>query len=171
MKKRGNRVRDLTYAQPSGESRRVTKMHHNKLLWLLRGGTIPILCGGASCCFALYGYQVISAARQWRRLELPSAMDTALCRAHARDLDAHAGGCGVLTVMSAFITLEATRDYGFYRKASQAHTLTYLSSRVPFFVRPLVLASTIASGLACSQVGGLRLLAPQRPSLLAKGVR
>ena len=147
-------------------------MEDRLLLRLLRSGSVPLLCGGATCCFAFYGVQVISAARQWRGLELPSTIDTAMCSAHAHALAQHAAGCGVLTMASAVTAFEATRDYKVYRKASQDETFAFLSSRMPFFARPSVLVGTIASALALSQVtSGLRLLAPPRPTLLAKGVR
>ena len=99
-------------------------------------------------------------------------MDTASCSTHAHALEAHAAGCGVLAVTSAVVALEATRDYGVYRNASQENTFAFLFSRMPFFARPSVLVGTIASALAFSQLtNGLRFFAPQRPTLLTKGAR
>ena len=38
------------------------------VLRCLRGGAIPLLCGGATCCLAAYSVKVASAAQQWREV-------------------------------------------------------------------------------------------------------
>ena len=141
-------------------------MQDATILRLFRGGTIPMLCSASTGCLALYGSKVQAAAEQWRSLKVVSEIDRRVCAAHAVELKKHAAGCAALTLSSAAATVEAVIDYRQLRVASQDQLATYLCSRVPFFGRPLVLATALASVLAsASLVGGCRLMAPERPRL------
>jgi hypothetical protein len=135
-------------------------------LRLLRSGAIPLLCGSATGCLALYCAKVASAAHQWRRLELP-AFDSARCTAHAAALDEHSRGCMILTLTAAATTIESARDYYVYRSASLESLGTFFASRLPFFARPTVIGTAGASLLVTLGLGGgFRFIAPQRPPLL-----
>ena len=128
---------------------------------LLRAGAIPLLCSGATCCFAIYGTKVRAAATQWR------ALPSVDCVAHADELDMHAGGAAVLTLSSAVATAEALLDYRAYRSGLSQEALAALLTRAPFFVRSSVLCSAVAAAVASTALtGGVRLLAPQRPAIL-----
>lgn len=133
---------------------------------LLRRGTIPLLCGGATGCFGLYGVKVSQAAGQWQRVEAATTFDRKQVAAHATELQKHAGTCVALTVTSAATTYEATSDYRRYRTATQEEIGAFLISRAPFFMRPTVLITAAISLLATSTlVGGLRFMVPLRPAL------
>ena len=139
---------------------------------LLRAGIIPMLCGSASCCFALYGAKVAAAAAQWRQLQLPLETDRVLCSLHALELERHGGGCATLSFISAVAAAEAARDYMLYRAASKEGIGAVLFSRLPFFARPTVLATGCLAGLASHAIfGGVMFVAPKRPILRTVGVR
>ena len=133
------------------------------VLMLLRGGAIPLLCGSATCCLAIYSAKAASAARQWYRLELPEFA------AHAAKLEEHVGACITLTLTSAAATAEAMADHHTIRSAAPDKIGTLLASRWPFFARPIVLVTAAASVLASvSLTGGIRLLAPHHPPVFLR---
>lgn len=136
------------------------------MLALMRGGAIPLLCGGATCCFAVYSVKVASAATQWRRLELP-VFDRTRCSVHAGQLDEHFGGCLTLTLASAATTVEAAIDHRVYRAATPDEIASFFLKATPFFLRPSVLGTAAAALLASVAVtGGCRFVAPRRPPVL-----
>ena len=141
-------------------------------LSLLRGGAVPLLCGGASCCFALYTAKVVSAVQAWRQLELPSAFEKARCTDHAFELQKHAAGSGVLAMVSAAVTVETAKDYRQYRSSSREQLGSFFASRTPFFLRPTVVG-TAGVALLGSMIlaGGARFFPPQRPALQPLGRR
>jgi hypothetical protein len=135
-------------------------------LKLLRGGAVPLLCGGASSCFALYTTKVWDAAEQWRRLELPSSFERAQSTAHALELQKHAAGCVTLTLVSAASTVEAAIDYTHYRTLSEEQVAHFFASRTPFFARPTVICIAATSLLgSVALAGGAHFLSPQRPAI------
>lgn len=146
---------------------------------ILRSGAVPLLCGGASGLFALYGAKVRLAALQWRLLSIetrdndtttaPTQHARAECAAHALELDQHAGGCAMLAVASAVAAIEAVRDFRGYRSLPADQLATFFTSRAPFFVRPSVLgAATISLLASFALTGGVRLLLPARPAVLLR---
>ena len=140
------------------------------VLRLFRGGVIPALCGGATFCFGAYGFKVANAATLWRHLEVTADIDRAVCLAHAIELDKHALTCAALTLISAASSVEAAIDFRSYRHASAEALGKYFVAHTPFFARPSVLGTAVASLFAsASFAGGCRLFAPQRPFISLPG--
>ena len=113
-------------------------MQNNILEQLLRNGVIPLCCGGATCCFALYSATLAHAADLWE-----SSMDTTALSFHDKHNDhvpgksntfnavvyhhyhesvlhythalrQHSGACLTLSLMAAAMTREAYHDWQSY---------------------------------------------------------
>lgn len=131
---------------------------------LLSLGTIPGLCGGASACFALYAAKVLHAADQWSRLQGNTPRLHHEAASYAVSLHQHGCSAGALSLTSAAAALEALRDWRCIHGQPIAAMEAFFASRLPFVVRPSVMATA-----ACSfagvwwGVGGVRLVLPQRP--------
>ena len=146
---------------------------------ILRSGAVPLLCGSASGLFAVYGAKVQFAAMQWKLLSFESTDTDAMmvqtdharaeCATHALELEQHAIGCSVLSVVSAALTIEAARDFSKYRSLPLDQLGAFFTARTPFFVRPSVLGAAVVSLLASvALTGGVRFLLPARPAVLLR---
>lgn len=152
------------------EKTEVCRSRRMVALNLLRGGVVPIMCGSASCCFALYAAKVYNAAAQWRWLKPPASFDHERCKLHAQELDRHAAGCVALAVTSGAAAFEAAIDHRRYRSASPVELGTFFATRAPFFLRPTVLVTAAASlGASLALVGRPTFIAPPRPTLRPSG--
>lgn len=86
---------------------------------LLRKGVIPLCCGSASCCFALYSSKVSHGAELWLASVDIEKDNNFLYRESIEDyalrLRQHSGACVSMSLISASIALEAYRDWQQYK--------------------------------------------------------
>lgn len=150
----------------------------------LRLGGVPLCCGGATVCFALYSAQVSRGADVvWAAVSQietnrnddgyqgsnsPSKKQVILLKNYARELRQHAGACLTLSLISAATAREAFRDWQHYGSQSSFHDmaieLVQRQKPIPFFARGPVLATTIVSLAATHHLyGGWAFLQPKQP--------
>ena len=129
---------------------------------LLRCGALPGFCAGATCCFAIYSCRVLTAADQWSRLEGNTPRLHREARMHTIALREHGWTSLGLALISGATTYEAMRDWRAYRNVQ--HLEKFFGSRLPFFFRGSVLATSVGCFVGVwSYTGAVRMRVPTRP--------
>ena len=135
----------------------------------IRNGIIPLCCGMASGCFALYGLQAQKAALQWSVLPSDDEYLKRQFFRHAIQLQQHSTTVAAMSVVSAVTCREAYVDWTGYRGLDSFQRIEeYLfKRRPPFFLRWTVIFATWASFFAAHKATGrIRWWQPQRPVIV-----
>lgn len=142
---------------------------------LLRRGVIPLCCGGAAGCFALYQVQVTHGADVWAAQirKTDNEQELALLQNYVLQLRKHAGASLNLSLISASITWEAYRDWQSYAAEpsldEMAVQLWQRQKPIPFVARGPVLVTTLLSLTATYHMyGGWKLWQPIPPVHFAR---
>lgn len=151
---------------------------------LLRRGAIPLCCGGASFCFALYACKVEYAALSWEALanqlneqqrqhddkennnyNPSSRFEIASSLQQGNVLHQHAASCAALAGTSTAITVQAGKDWCQYRRKRslddiEQWILRSICSKRRFFVlrSPVLLTALLSFGFVQLQFGVIRLV-------------